>query len=143
VLLNYNYYYMYPKVGHRQAFAFFSTDWVKSRDQITCQQPDFCPHQFFIHHYLPRHDRTQTQRLRCDGRAEKDGKRPRAGVLGTPAVFYIFFSITDYYSPLQHVPSSTDTSPIPMRHPQPPPTRYRAGVQGTLAFFFFLLILLT
>ena len=143
VLLNQSNYYMYTKVGHEQGSAFFSTDWVRSHDQITRQQPDFCPHQFFIHHYLPPHNRTQIRQPQRDGRAEKDGKRPRAGVLGTPTVFYIFFSITHYYPPPQHVPSPTDAFPTPSTRPQPPPTRYRAGVQGTLAIFLVFLILLT
>src|SRR6266567_582218 len=42
VLLNQSYDYMFTKVGHEQGFAFSSADWVRSRDQLTCQQGDSC-----------------------------------------------------------------------------------------------------
>ncbi len=82
---------MYTKVGHGQGFAFFSTDWVRSHDQITHQQADFYPYHFFTHHYLTPHDTTQMRQPRHDGRAEGDRKGPRVSVLGTPAVFFIFY----------------------------------------------------
>jgi len=87
------YYLKYAKVGHQQTSAFCSTDWVRSRDQFTRQQADFCLDHFFnIHYYLPPHDTTETRQPRRNGRAEEGGKRPRVGVPGTPTVFLSFFS---------------------------------------------------
>ena len=140
MLLNNSYNCLYTKVGHGQAFAFFSTDWVRSCDQITCQQTD-CPDQFFIHHWLTPHDTTQMWRPTRNGRAEGDRKGPRAGVLGTPAVFlkiFMFYWLVfpppahplpppihphshwHVPNPHRHVPTLIDTSPTPLTRP---PTR--------------------
>ena len=113
------YYFKYAKVGHQQTSAFCSTDWVRSRDQFTCQQADFCLDHF--HYYLPPHDTTETRQPRRDGRAEEDRKRPRVGVPGTPTVFLSFFSIIltiDSCPPPQHVPSALSTSLTPPTCPQ-------------------------
>ena len=114
---------MYTKVSHRQAFAFFF-DWVRSRDQITHQQVDFCPHQFFIHHYLPP-SRQDTNAATTTQQKDREGQKKAKGGCTRYArcIFYIFFyywllTLPSTSLPLPtcpqlhwYVPNFPDTSP--------------------------------
>jgi len=108
VLLNWGNYYIYTKVDHEQGSAFFSTDWVRSHDQITCQQRDFCPiisssTTIFCNHANMTEGKCSQGKCgkdrTCKGRVEghaREGERAWKGTIGvhsTPAIFFISFTL--------------------------------------------------
>ena len=102
-------------MGHQQSFAFCSAHWVRSHDHFTRQQTltffsgtcsQHIPQPYNNHHLFtqlpPLH--TCCRQQNTGGSTEGHGDRKRAGVQGTPAIFFLLIYIS-YSFPLPAQPS--------------------------------------